>query len=529
MALKKLFLFSILLSVVTAHAKVHDIAVKNADNVIIYYNYINDGKELEVTGQDYIGSVVIPEEATYQNITRRVTSIGKYALSCCHRLTSVTIPSSVTSIGESAFHNSERLASITVEEGNTVYDSRDNCNAIIESATNTLIAGSNNTVIPQGVTSIGDHAFSGCSDLTSLTIPASVTSIGDYAFNYCTGLKTLTIPASVTSIGKGAFHGCTGLTALTIGNGLTSIGESAFSVCNGLTSVTIPGSVTFIGDFAFSCCNGLESVTIGTGLKSMGYAPFSACINLTSITVEDGNTVYDSRDDSDAIIESATNTLVVGCKNTVIPQSVTSIGDGAFSRCNGLTSVTIPSGVTSIEPFAFSGCSDLTSISVKKGNTVYDSRGNCNAIIETATNTLIAVCKNTVIPKSVTSIGKGAFSHCNYLSSVTLPKGVTSIGDGAFDYCTRLKTVKIPASVTSIGDIVFNCCYSLRDVYCYAENVPAVANPVTNDQDADFLTDGWGFLGSFMKPITLHVPASSLEVYRTTYPWKNFTKVVRLR
>lgn len=279
MALKKLFLFSILLSVVTAHAKVHNIAVKNADNVIIYYNYINDGKELEVTGQDYIGSVVIPEEATYQNITRRVTSIGKYALSCCHRLTSVTIPSSVTSIGESAFHNSERLASITVEEGNTVYDSRDNCNAIIESATNTLIAGSNNTVIPQGVTSIGDHAFSGCSDLTSLTIPASV----------------------------------------------------------------------------------------------------------------------------------------------------------------------------------------------------------------------------------------------------------TSIGDGAFDYCTRLKTVKIPASVTSIGDIVFNCCYSLRDVYCYAENVPAVANPVTNDQDADFLTDGWGFLGSFMKPITLHVPASSLEVYRTTYPWKNFTKVVRLR
>ena len=260
MALKKFFLFSILLCVVTAHAKVHDIAVKNADNVIIYYNYINDGKELEVTGQDYIGSVVIPEEATYQNITRRVTSIGKYALSCCHQLTSVTIPNSVTSIGESAFHNSERLASITVEEGNTVYDSRDNCNAIIESATNTLIVGSKNTVIPQGVTSIGGDAFSGCSDLKSLTIPASVTSIGDYAFNYCTGLKTLTIPASVTSIGKGAFHGCTGLTALTIGNGLTSIGESAFSVCNGLTSVTIPGSVTSLGRKAFNNCPALTDV-----------------------------------------------------------------------------------------------------------------------------------------------------------------------------------------------------------------------------------------------------------------------------
>ena len=189
MAVRVLFLISILCGVVKGQAMVHDIAVKNADSVTIYYNYINDGKELEVTGQGYIGSVVIPEEVTYQNITRKVTSIEDYALSWCHHLKSVTIPRSVTSIGARAFSGCDRLASISVEVGNKVYDSRDNCNAIIETATNTLIAGCKNTVIPKSVTSIGGGAFSHCNCLTSLTIPKGVTSIGAYAFYGCYSLK----------------------------------------------------------------------------------------------------------------------------------------------------------------------------------------------------------------------------------------------------------------------------------------------------------------------------------------------------
>lgn len=208
MAVRVLFLISILFGVVKGQAMVHDIAVKNADSVTIYYNYINDGKELEVTGQGYIGSVVIPEEVTYQNITRKVTSIEDYALSCCHHLKSVTIPRSVTSIGARAFEFCDRLASISVEVGNKVYDSRDNCNAIIETATNTLIAGCKNTVIPKSVTSIGRGAFSHCNCLTSLTIPKGVTSIGIGAFDYCTRLKSVKIPRSVTSIGAYAFYGC---------------------------------------------------------------------------------------------------------------------------------------------------------------------------------------------------------------------------------------------------------------------------------------------------------------------------------
>ena len=138
---------------------------------------------------------------------------------------------------------------------------------------------------------------------------------------------------SVTSIGDDAFSGCSGLTSVTIPNSVTSIGKWAFYGCTGLTSVTIPNSVTSIGEYAFDCCTGLES-----------------------IIVEDGNTVYDSRNNCNAIIETETNTLLQGCNNTVIPGSVTSIGNYAFGICEGLTSITIPNSVTSIGKGAFNGC-----------------------------------------------------------------------------------------------------------------------------------------------------------------------------
>jgi hypothetical protein len=166
-----------------------------------------------------------------------------------------------------------------------------------------------------------------------------VKSIGSYAFLYCKGLTSITIPNSVTSIGGFAFEGCSGLTSITIPNSVTSIGDYAFYVCSGLTSITIPNSVTSIGSYAFSDCSGL-----------------------TSITVEKGNTKYDSRDNCNAIIETNTNKLIAGCKNTIIPNSVMSIGESAFYGCSGLTSITIPNSVTSIGNWAFSYCSGLTSI-----------------------------------------------------------------------------------------------------------------------------------------------------------------------
>ena len=338
-----------------------------------------------------------------------------------------------------------------------------------------------------GLANIGVLAFSKCTGLTSITIPNSVMTIDNNAFDRCSGLTSITIPNSVTSIGRCAFEGCSGLTSITISGSVTSIGEYAFRSCSGLTSITIPNSVTSIGLDAFYGCSGLTSIMIPNSVTSIDWGAFGGCTNLTTIVVEEGNTIYDSRNNCNAIIETSSNKLIVGCKNTTIPNSVTSIGNYAFDRCSGLTSVTIPNSVTaisrwafyrcsgltsitipnsvtSIEWGAFAGCTSLTSIAVEEGNTTYDSRNNCNAIIETSSNTLIAGCKNSTIPSSVTNIGSRAFSDCTSLISVTIPSSVTSIGAWAFHRCTGLTSIAIPNSVTSIGESAFYECSGLTSV-----------------------------------------------------------------
>ncbi|MDY3108855.1 MAG: leucine-rich repeat protein [Lachnospiraceae bacterium] len=219
-----------------------------------------------------------------------------------------------------------------------------------------------------------------------VVIPNSVTSVGDFAFFCCIRLTSIAIPNRVTGIGRSAFYGCNGLTSVTVGNSVTSIGWYAFKGCRGLTSITTPNSVTSIGNSAFSGCTGLTNVTIGNSVTSIGYQAFYGCTELTSIIVDEGNSKYHSA--GNCLMETATKTLILGCKTSVIPTdgSVTSIGDNAFEGCTGLTSVTIPASVTHIGEFAFSGCGALTSITV---------------------------------PDSVTSIGKRAFVGCKGLTSIT--------------------------------------------------------------------------------------------------------------
>ena len=291
-----------------------------------------------------------------------------------------------------------------------------------------------------------------------VVIPASVTyedeeysvmTIGEWAFSNCSGLTSVTIPNSVTSIGYRAFYGCSSLTSVTIPNSVTSIGGLAFCGCSNLAYITIPNSVTSIGGNAFSECSGLTSITIPNSVTSIGGSAFSSCSALTSIVVDTGNPTYDSPDNCNAIIETASNTLLYGCMNTTIPNSVTSIGSSAFSGCTGLTSITIPNSVasigssafygctgltsitipnsvTSIDEYAFSHCSGLTSIIVEAGNPNFDSRNNCNAIIETSSNTLLYGCMNTTIPNSVASIGSSAFYGCSGLTFITIPNSVTN-------------------------------------------------------------------------------------------------------
>lgn len=276
-------------------ASAYDLSVKNADGITIYYNYINNGTELEVTRHDseselkYKGIVVIPNEVTYMNRNRKVTSIGNHAFSDCYSLTSVTIPNSVTSIGNYAFSGCGSLTSIT---------------------------------IPNSVTSIGDCAFGACRGLTSVIIPNSVTSIGWGTFGNCPNLTSVTIPNSVTSIENAMFSECSSLTSIIIPNSVTSIGSTAFLECSALTSITIPNSVTSIGSGAFYYCSGLTSITIPNSVTRIEDMTFEGCSSLTSV---------------------------------IIGNSVTYIGTEAFYGCSSLTSVTIPNSVMAIGGNAFNG------------------------------------------------------------------------------------------------------------------------------------------------------------------------------
>lgn len=203
--------------------------------------------------------VDIPEVVVFNEVSYRVTRIKVEGFSGYSSLTSITIPKSVTSIEPGAFSGCDSLVSIVVAEGNTVYDSRDNCNAIIEKATNTLICGCRNTTIPNSVTEIGTRAFANCHKLTDITIPDSVTSIGERAFLWCFSLSTVTIPNSVTTIGKRAFSGC-GVQTVIISDGVTSIGEEAFLDCESLEEIVIGNSVKSIGSEAFCSCEMLSNI-----------------------------------------------------------------------------------------------------------------------------------------------------------------------------------------------------------------------------------------------------------------------------
>ena len=306
----------------------------------------------------------------------------------------------------------------------------------------------------------------------TITIPATierngsvyqVTEIGNKAFYHSTNLESITIPNTITNIGTAAFYGCSGLTSIKIPNSVTSIGTGAFDGCSGLTSVTIPNSVTSIGGWEFRGCTGL-----------------------TSIIVEEGNPKYDSRDNCNAIIETATNTLLAGCNNTVIPNGIVCIAGNALSDLPGITEVRIPQSVEKIESRAFTNCPNLESIVVENGNTKYDSRNNCNAIIETDSNTLLFGCSNTtfpedilriessafsgsgiktaVIPEGVKSIGYGAFNS-SAVTSITIPNSVVGvIEDWSFNNCPQLESLTIGDGITAIGEYAFYECRKLRNV-----------------------------------------------------------------
>lgn len=404
----------------------------------IYYRIINDSiapYTVSVSERwsgsfyeypDYEGDLVIPSAIMIEDRIYQVTSIDDYAFRFNNwafsnsDLTSITIPKSVTHIGKSILTECNSVTSLIIEEGNPIYDTRDGCNAIIETKTNKLITGCKNTIIPNTVEIIGEYAFVNRCSPSTVIIPNSVKIISENAFSQCWSIDTLIIGDGVTTIGAGAFSNCRYLSSINIGNNVKNIEASAFYSCVDLTSIEIPESVENIGDRSFSQCTILSSVIIG---------------------------------------------------NNVI-----NIGDNAFSSCDSLTSIVIPKNVKDIGICAFNGCKSLSSIVVEVGNTTYDSRENCNAIIETKTNTLLQGCNNTIIPNSITSIGEYAFSGCDFLSII------------------------IPENVTSINNYSFASCKSLTDIYVHATTPPLLSRVAF----------------TYITPPTCYIPCGTLDAYEAS-------------
>lgn len=425
----------------------------------VYYELNDDSTTVSVTndGVDYgwgwsnayADTVTIPSHVTHDGHTYAVTAIANKAFSKCLYVQQVEIPSTVKEIGDSAFYFCSRMTSAT---------------------------------LPEGLTAINDFTFDHCYSLAGIRLPQSLVTIGKNAFYAGCADSSLTIPNSVISIDEEAFACCGTLRHIDLGNGLRHIGATAFRSCDGLMNLSLPPSLESIGDGAFMNCSGLTDIEIAAGVKHIGSGVFQACENLTSMTVDSKNTTFDAREHCNAIIETATGTLVAGCAATVIPPSVTALGDGAFMECIGLTSINIPPGILHIGNNTFNSCYYLESIN---------------------------------LPPQLQHIGDYAFAGCEKLITLNIPDAVTSIGDYAFYDCPWLDYVTLGSSLRHLGAHCFDGCW-LTTVTVRSIVPPLMADSTTFERYGVF------------SQATLRVPAQALASYRMTDYWNRFPSIIAL-
>lgn len=346
----------------------------------IYYNQLSSNT-VEVTYSSlddnyrYIGHIDIPDKIVENgytfyvisidknafygctklksiNIGNNIASIESYAFSGCESLSSIHIGKGVRKIGNNIFDNCCELSSIEIDRNNPIYDSRNNCNAIIETESNCLLNGCKNTIIPNSVTSIGSFAFYHCTGLYNIVIPKSVVAIMNGAFMGCTGLTNVQIPSGVVSIEDNAFRECTSLPSVSIPEGVEKLGTSVFKGCVSLSSISFPKSLVTIGEAAFSDCTGLETVALPNSVTSIGASVFSGCSNLSAVVLPNNISKL-----SDNLFSNCTSLSTI-----LIPNSVNTIGNSAFSNCSTLSSIVLPKKVSSIGSSAFYQCENLLKV-----------------------------------------------------------------------------------------------------------------------------------------------------------------------
>ncbi|MDY6439135.1 MAG: leucine-rich repeat domain-containing protein [Prevotella sp.] len=472
-----------------------------------YEGVVNITESVEYNGTTY--SVTSIDEYAFRDcstmfsitIPNSVKSIGSWAFESCSSLTAVTIPNSVTSIGDGAFVYCTGLSSMVVEAGNTVYDSRNNCNAIIETATANLLYGCASTIIPSNIKKISASAFEGCNGLKQITIPKSLTKIGSKAFYGCGGLTSIVVEAGNTvydsrnncnaiieTATNTLLRGCH---TTVIPNGVNRIESRAFSGSKRLTSISIPSSVVSVGSSAFE----------GTGLYDNhpdGVIYIDGILYSYKGTMPD-DTEIDIFDGTRLIADNAFQ-LCKGLKAVMLPNSMVNIGRYAFAGCEKLSSINLPNSIESIGRDAFNQCRSLTSVTLP--NLTY---------LDACLFYLCTGLTSVTIPNSVTSIGNDAFTGSG-LTSVTIPNSVTTIGDYAFYRCTNLTSVTIPNSVTSIGNGAFAYCNGLTEVVSNIKEPISVSYTVWYNVNTE--------------EIPLYVPIGTKTLYQKTGYWNLFKNII---
>lgn len=417
------------------------------------------------------GSKTIPSQVTYNGIIYTVTAIGEHAF-YQSTATKVSLPNTIKSIGYYAFYGSSI----------------------------------NEMTIPSSVTSLGTYAFGNCNNITSITIPSTVTDGGTYTFSYCANLSSAIVYCE--SIPYDCFSYCTKLSSVTIGSGVKTINRDAFERCYSLESLTIPDAVTTMPESAISECTGLKELNIGKGLQSFSNTGIASQCPLEKITVSSLNQYLSSPSNSNVIIEKSTNTLLLGCTNSVIPSTVKKIGNYAFRGCK-IKSIIIPYYVTEIGNHSFYNCNALESVT-------FSSDYN----LTTIGNYSFYGCKTLKkiqLPSCLTSLGDDAFSNCTNLVDISFGSSsrLTNIGAYAFNYCSSLPVFSIPASVATIGNYAFSGCSGLKHVIVNSSSTSSIPN----------ITEGV-FSANTYTTAKLHcLYQSVLSTLQFKSPWSKFSVV----